>query len=125
MAKCDQGYICDICGEEVTNIRESDLYLRFVTGQIDSRELLASPERHLRCNPVVAQYIVDDGFIPVDVDGPFQKSELDDSWVADQEELLTRGWRRLQELAEISATLPVSDYPLPEFRCENSLKDKP
>ena len=29
MARCDQGYLCDVCGDEVENIRESDLYLRF------------------------------------------------------------------------------------------------
>lgn len=115
MAKCDQGYICDICSEEVKNIRESDLYLRFVTGQIDSRELLASPERHLRCNPIVAQYIVDDTFEPVAVDGPFCKSELDNEWVSRQEDLMTRGWRRLQELYEVSASTPLQNYPLPEF----------
>ncbi len=116
MAKCDQGYLCDVCGEEVEDIRESDLYLRFVTGQLDSQKLLGSAERHLLCNPVVAQFIVDDSFSAVTVDGPFSKAELDPDYVAAQETLLTRGWRRLQELFEISETLPVSDYPLDEFR---------
>ena len=116
MAKCDQGYLCEICGEEVENIRSSDLYLRFVTGQITSRELLGSPERHLLCNPVVAQFIVARSFETPVVEGPFNKSELDAAYVAEQEALMTRGWQRLQELAEISETLPVSDYPLPEFR---------
>ena len=116
MAKCDQGYLCDICGEEVEDIRESDLYLRFVTGQIDSQKLLGSAERHLICNPVVAQFIIDDAFPPVTVEGPFGKSELDSDYVTAQEALLTRGWRRLQELFEISETLPVPDYPLEEFR---------
>ena len=115
MAKCDQGYLCDVCGEEVEDIRESDLYLRFVTGQIDSQQLLGSPERHLRCNPVVAQFIVDEAFTAVTVDGPFNKVELDRDYVATQEEVTSRGWRRLQELYEISDTLPVSDYPLAEF----------
>ncbi|MEQ9406858.1 MAG: hypothetical protein RIK87_03995 [Fuerstiella sp.] len=116
MAKCDQGYLCEICGEEVKNIRDSDLYLRFVTGQIDSRELLGSPERHLRCNPLTAQFIVDADFSPVSVDGPFSKSQLDADYVSEQEQLMTRGWQRLQKLARISATLPLSEYPLPEFR---------
>ncbi len=116
MAKCDQGYLCEVCGEEVENIRESDLYLRFVTGQIDSQQLLGSPERHLLCNPVVAQFIVDEGFKSIVVDGPFNKAELDADYVAEQELLLTKGWRRLQELFEISATTPLADYPLPEFR---------
>lgn len=43
MARCDQGYLCDVCGEEVESIRESDLYLRFVTGELSSNELLARP----------------------------------------------------------------------------------
>jgi hypothetical protein len=116
MAKCDQGYLCEVCGEEVDNIRVSDLYLRFVTGQIDAQQLLGSPERHLRCNPVVAQFIVADEFEPIVVEGPFNKTELDPAYVAEQEELMTRGWKRLQELYDISETVPVSDYPLPEFR---------
>lgn len=119
MAKCDLGYLCEVCGEEVEDIRESDLYLRFVTGQIDSRELLGSPERHLSCNPIVAQFITADGYATPVVEGPFSKSELDASYVAEQEELNTRGWLRLQELFEISETLPVADYPLPEFRRSN------
>ena len=116
MAKCDQGYLCDVCGEEVKDIRESDLYLRFVTGQISSQQLLGSSERHLRCNPVVAQFIIADDFDAVTVDGPFNKTEMDADYVAEQEELMTRGWKRLQELFEISETLPVAEYPLPEFR---------
>ena len=43
MARCDQGYLCDVCGEEVESIRESDLYLRFVTGELSSNELLGAP----------------------------------------------------------------------------------
>lgn len=118
MAKCDQGYLCDVCGEEVEDIRESDLYLRFVTGQITSQQLLGTPERHLTCNPVVAQFIVADEFQPVTVEGHFNKAELDADYVTGQEELMTRGWQRLQELFEISDTLPVAEYPLPEFRTE-------
>jgi len=116
MAKCDQGYLCDVCGEEVQDIRESDLYLRFVTGQIDSQKLLGSPERHLLCNPVVAQFIVAEEFSAASVDGPFAKQQMDAAYVQQQEQLLTRGWQRLQELYEISDTLPVSEYPLEEFR---------
>lgn len=116
MAKCDQGYLCDICGEEVENISESDLYLRFVTGQITSQALLASPERHLLCNPVVAQFIVGEGFPTPTASGAFAKGEMDDEYVACQERLMTRGWSRLNELLEISQATQLSDYPLPEFR---------
>lgn len=78
MAQCDEGYLCEVCGEQVSDIRSSDLYLRYVIGEIDSRELLASPERHIRCNPTLAQFIVDDAFEPVSVEGPFSKHELDE-----------------------------------------------
>ena len=111
---CDQGYICEVCGEEVKNITDSDLYLRFVIGEIDSRALLASPERHLRCNPTEAQFIVADEFEPVSVEGAFDKRALDAEYVAQREELITRGWRRLQQLP--GSGIPISEYPLEEFR---------
>lgn len=116
MAKCDQGYLCEVCGEEVKGIRESDLYLRYVTGQIDSQRLLSSPERHLQCNPLTAQFIVADGFDTPTVDGAFSKAELDADYVRAQEELMTRGWHRLRELSTAASQLPISEYPLPEFR---------
>lgn len=120
MARCDQGYLCDVCGEEVEHIGQSDLYLRFVTGQISSQQLLSSPERHLLCNPVVAQFIVDSQFPEVQVEGLFGKSELDPNQVQQQEKLMTRGWLRLIELEKIAKTLPVHMYPLPEVIAKNS-----
>jgi hypothetical protein len=112
MARCEQGYLCQVCSEEVGNITDSDLYLRFVLGEVDARDLLTAPERHLRCNPTQAQFIVDDGFEPVSVEGPFDKAKLDSAYVAEQEELITRAWRRLQEIPSLN--IPISDYPLPE-----------
>ena len=38
----------------------------------------------------------------------------DPQFVREREELLTRGYRRLLELAKVD--LPIVDYPLPEFR---------
>ena len=116
MAPCEQGYVCDVCGEEVDSIRNSDLYLRFVTGQIDARELLTAQERHLRCSPVTAQFIETPEFEPVTLHGPCSKLRLDVNFVRRQSELMTRGWHRLQELAELSHAQPISEYPLPEFR---------
>ena len=114
MAKCDQGYLCEVCGEEVENITDSDLYLRYIIGEVDGRALLAAPERHLRCNPTQAQFIVAEEFEPVQVDGPFDKRQLDADDVLAREELITRGWRRLQEVAELG--VPIAEYPLPEVR---------
>ena len=71
MAKCDEGYLCDICGQDVAEIIDSDLYLRYIVGMLDPEVLHTTKERHIRCNPSLAQYIVADDFAPVVVDGPF------------------------------------------------------
>ena len=113
MAKCDEGYLCEVCQKDVANLTESDLYLRYVVGMLDPEVLHTTPERHIRCNPSLAQYIVADDFEPVDVEGPFDKRTLDPSYVNEQEQLLTLGWQRLQELA--TTTLPIIEYPLPQI----------
>lgn len=110
MARCEQGYLCEVCGDEVEDVTVSDLYLRYVIGEIDSRALLTAPERHIVCNPTLAQFIVDPGFDAVSVEGPFAKSELDPEEVARREDLVTRGWRRLQEVRSLN--IPISEYPL-------------
>lgn len=98
------------------SIRESDLYLRFVTGQLPARQLMSAQERHIRCNPTTAQFIDDPEFPAVSVDGPFGKEHLDADYVAEQSKLLTRGWQRLQQIADLHDPIPVAEYPLPEFR---------
>lgn len=115
MAKCDQGYICDVCAEEVEEITESDLYLRFVIGMLDPETLHTSAERHLRCNPSLAQFVVDDRFPAVVQNGDFDKRQMDTAFVRQREELVTRGWQRLMEIAELE--IPILEYPLPEV-CE-------
>lgn len=114
MAKCDQGYLCEVCGEDVAEIIDSDLYLRYVIGEVPVRALLTTPERHIRCNPTVAQFIVDPDFAPVVVEGPFDKRNLDPQQTAEQESLVTRGWKRLQEVRGLG--LAVSEYPLDSAR---------
>ncbi len=115
MAKCEQGYLCEVCGEEVADITVSDLYLRFVIGMLDPETLHTTPERHIRCNPVLAQFIVDAAFESMLVEGDFDKRRLDPAFVKQREELVTRGWRRLQELAGV-AEMAITEYPLPEIR---------
>ncbi len=114
MAKCEEGYLCEVCGQDVEGLTESDLYLRYVIGLIDPETLHTTKERHIRCNPTLAQFIVDEQFEPVVVQGEFDKGRLDPNFVRQREELVTRGWRRLNELAKLH--LPVVDYPLPEVR---------
>ena len=113
MARCDEGYRCDVCGQDVTGISESDLYLRYVIGLVRPEMLHAIPERHIRCNPVLAQFIVAGDFAPVIVEGDFDKRRLDAKFAAQREQLVTRGWQRLQEIA--GACLPIVEYPLPEI----------
>ncbi len=114
MAVCEQGYLCEVCGEDVAEITDSDLYLRYVLGEVDPETLHLLRERHIRCNPVVAQFIVADGFASVVVDGPFGKAGLDPAFVAAEEARVTRGYLRLRELIDLE--LPITEYPLPEVR---------
>jgi hypothetical protein len=114
MAKCEEGYLCSVCGGDVEGLADSDLYLRFVIGMLDPETLHTTRERHIRCNPVLAQFIVDDRFEPVAVEGDFDKRRLDPAYVRQQETLVTRGYRRLCEIAHLE--LPIIDYPLPEVR---------
>ena len=113
MAKCDEGYLCDICGQDVAEITDSDLYLRYVIGQLDPEVLHTTKERHIRCNPTLAQYITANDFQPpVTVAGPFDKRTLDPAFVREQETLITRGYKRLQEVLALG--IPIIEYPLPE-----------
>jgi hypothetical protein len=111
MAKCNEGYLCSVCRRDVEDIVDSDLYLRFILGQVDAETLHTTPERHIRCNPALAQFIVDDGFAPaVNVAGDFDKRLLDPAFRTAREEQVTRAWRRLREVAK--SDLPLTEYPI-------------
>ena len=112
MARCDEGYLCDVCGEEVEELTNSDLYLRYILGEIAFEHLTGAPERHLRCNPVLTQFIVDDAFESVVVEGLFDKRELEPDDTRQREERVTRAWRRLQTVRSMG--IPITDYPLTE-----------
>lgn len=116
MAKCEEGYLCDVCGQDVAEITDSDLYLRYVIGLLDPEVLHTTKERHIRCNPVLAQYIVDERFAPVVVEGAFDKRTLDADFVREQETLVSRGYRRLYEIGREGQA--IIDYPLPEVRAK-------
>lgn len=108
--KCDEGYVCEVCGRDVEQITESDLYLRYVLGEVPLERLHLQRERHIRCNPAVAQFIVDPAFEPVACARPFAKVNLDAEYVATEETRVTRGWRRLQEIPTLGIT--IAEYPL-------------
>lgn len=114
MVRCEEGYLCEVCGRDVESLVESDLYLRFVIGQVDPETLHLKRERHIHCNPALSQFVVDEGFETPTVEGAFDKRQLDPAFVRDREELVSRGYRRLRELA--TAELPIAEYPLPEVR---------
>jgi hypothetical protein len=118
MARCDQGYLCRICGEEVEFITDSELYLRFVIGEIDPEKLHLTQECHLRCSPLVAQFIQDERFgPPISVSGPFGLDSLDVRFVTARSQLINRGYERLWQIRIRRAENPsVQGYPLPEIR---------
>lgn len=110
MARCDEGYRCEVCGRDVEGITESDLYLRYVLGEVPLELLHRLPERHIACNPALAQYIADPAFCPIACDGTFSKAGLDPEYVRAEEERVTRGWRRLMAIPTLGLTVP--EYPL-------------
>lgn len=113
MAKCDEGYICSVCGRDVESVLDSELYLRYVIGQVDPELLHTIPEKHIRCNPTLAQFIVSDDFEPVCAEADFDKSHLDPIYVQQQESLVTRGWMRLREIQSTN-DVSILEFPLPE-----------
>jgi hypothetical protein len=110
MAKCDEGYRCEVCGRDVEAVAESDLYLRFVLGEVPLDLLHRLPERHVRCNPALAQYVVHPDFAPIGCEGPFAKSEIDAEFVAAEERRVSRAYRRLLAIPTLGLTVP--EYPL-------------
>ena len=114
MARCDQGYLCDVCGLDVEQIIDSDLYLRYILGEVPPLRLTKERERHIRCNPAMAQYIVDPVFNAVPCSGVFAKEGLDPDFVREQEVRVTRAWRRLQQIPTMG--VPITEYPLPEVQ---------
>ncbi len=112
--RCDQGYLCHICGEEVEHITDSQLYLRYVIGEVDPELLHLEPDNHLHCVPTFSQFIDDARFPSVDcLDPLFGKAHLDPTFVTSRTELVTSGYRRLWEIrTERRKPLTVVEYPL-------------
>ena len=110
MAKCDEGYRCEVCGGDVELVTDSDLYLRYVLGEVPLELIHRLPERHIRCNPALAQYIVAAGLAPIECPGAFSKAGLDAAFVRAEEARVSRGWRRLQAIPTLG--LSIAEYPL-------------
>lgn len=111
MAKCDQGYLCAVCGEEVKRIDQSELYLRYVLGWVSADSLHAQPERHLLCSPVLAQFIRAAEFEQLEVKDDFNKRHLDPEFRRQREEAVTAGYERLKYLQKHRRNLKIEQYP--------------
>ncbi len=114
MAKCDEGYLCEVCGQPVQGLTTSALYLQYVIGWVDPETLHTRRECHIRCQPSLAQFIDDERFSAVLMDGDFDRRQLDQRFATDRAELVSRGYRRLHELQKKRTSPTVQEYPLPE-----------
>jgi len=94
----------------VENITDSDLYLRYILGEVPLERLHLQRERHIDCNPALAQFIVNPEFAAISCPGAFDKRQLDASYVADEEIRVTRGWKRLRAIPTLG--LSIAEYPL-------------
>ena len=112
MARCDQGYLCAVCGEEVKRLIDSSLYLQYVLGWVATDQLQTTPDVHLRCNPGLAQFIDTQEFDPpVVCQGDFDRNRLDSTFTAQRTQLVTQGYLRLRQLQR-DRDRPIDQYPL-------------
>jgi hypothetical protein len=111
MARCEEGYLCDVCGDEVADLRDSELYLRYILGELDIEQLHSSPERHLVCNPVLAQFIAHQAFPAVSASGPLAKELLDSDYVTSRSARVTAAYTRLLELDAQGGDRDITSYP--------------
>lgn len=114
MARCEEGYRCLVCGREVEELTASELYLRYVIGELDPELLHVTPEKHLQCSPLIAQFIDHPQFPKIVGEGEWGIDQLDQAFVRERTELVTRGYARLVELQRLGGDRDVTEYPLPE-----------
>ena len=103
MADCDEGYRCRVCRDEVDFITDSELYLRYVIGEVDPELLATVSECHLQCNPILSQFIDDRRFVLTTAPPEgFAKELLDAEYCRTRTERVTMGYRRLWEYATVA-----------------------
>ncbi len=110
MARCDEGYRCEVCGRDVERITDSDLYLRYILGEVSLDQLHRSLERHIACNPALAQWIADESFPSITLDGPFDRRLFPAEFRMEEVRRITEAWRRLQAIPTLG--LSIVDYPI-------------
>ncbi len=115
MAKCEEGYLCEVCGRDVERLRDSGLYLQFILGWIDPETLHTRREIHIDCLPALAQFIDDARYqTELEVPAEFAREQLDAPFVQQRSTQVTRAYQRLLELDVMSERPPVIEYLLPE-----------
>lgn len=114
MARCEEGYRCSVCREDVEGLTDSELYLRYVIGELDPELLHVTPEKHIRCSPLIAQFIDHPKFPKVVGEGMWAPDQLDPEFVRRRTSLVTRGYARLIEIEQLGGDRDVTEYPLPE-----------
>jgi hypothetical protein len=117
MARCDEGYLCSVCGEEVKRLIDSSLYLQYVLGWVAAEQLTFLPESHLRCNPNLSQFIRCPEFPAVTVEGEFDCRRLEPAVVEERIQLITRGYLRLRQLQR-DRSQSIDHYPLDPLESE-------
>lgn len=109
MAKCDKGYLCLVCGRNVDRIQDSDLYLRYILGEVSPDRLHLEKEIHIRCNPERAQYICHPDFSDISLEGPFSRKNLDPAFVSQEQARVSAAYQRLIKLTSLG--IGILDYP--------------
>lgn len=111
MARCDQGYLCEVCGDEVEQLAESSLYLQYILGWITAEALTQHPDSHLRCNPNLSQFIDSPHFPPICVEGAFDRRNLEADFARQRAQLVSSGYERLLQLQR-DRNLTIDRYPI-------------
>lgn len=115
MAKCEEGYLCEVCGRDVERLRDSGLYLQFILGWIDPETLHTRHEIHIDCLPALAQFIDNADYQKqLEVPTEFSRQQLDPEFVRQRTAEVSKAYRRLIELDAMPERPAVIEYLLPE-----------
>jgi hypothetical protein len=100
VARCDEGYLCNVCGLPADTLPESLLYLRYILGEVTVEVLGQAQETHIRCCPAIAQYIVHPAFEPVVCTDVFARQHFPLDFQTSEETRITAAWATLYEAGE-------------------------
>ena len=105
MARCEKGYLCSVCGQDVEAITESELYLQYVLGEawffgykflVDKNVLIPRPETE-----ELVQWILDDNKGKEDLNRlQIQIKELQDAYAKVATDVKRRKGRETADSAQ-------------------------